>query len=223
MPYVELGHWTSAAESRYLNEYPAVLHEVSGFWGGDSIRYIFIRRDPITIANEVIFTHPLAAGISSVRRPLRVILPQIIWIWVKCWETLKPEQKLQISEEKCIELETHDKETQSRGVPVERELGFWKTGSSVPGKGTSSQFSFDNWGDIKTRDGSRVKLKRRAMKFLVTLKTWTPENWAELEAEAEEWLEVKKRFASSSRGSSEAGDTEIFEESESDEVIIVSD
>ncbi|KAJ7035537.1 hypothetical protein C8F04DRAFT_1258748 [Mycena alexandri] len=109
---------------------------------------------------------------------------------------------------------------------VERELGFWKTGSYVvpTGKRSSSQFSFDNWGDIKTRDSSnKVKLTRRATKFLATLKTWTPENRAELEAEAEEWLEVKKRFASSSRGSSDsAGEIEVLEDDE-DEVIIVSD
>ncbi|KAJ7863539.1 hypothetical protein B0H13DRAFT_1899594, partial [Mycena leptocephala] len=108
---------------------------------------------------------------------------------------------------------------------VERELGFWKTGTYVVPKLSSSQFSFDNWGDIKVRDNSQrsqINLTRRATKFLATLKAWTPENWEEVEVEAEEWLEVKKRFASSSCGTSEAEDTDVFEEDEP-EFIIVSD
>ena len=73
----------------------------------------------------------------------------------------------------------------SKIMQVERELGFWKTGTYVVPKLSSSQFSFDNWGDIKVHDNSKqsqINLTRRATKFLGTLKAWTPENWEEVEA-----------------------------------------
>ncbi|KAJ7021994.1 hypothetical protein C8F04DRAFT_1139468, partial [Mycena alexandri] len=94
---------------------------------------------------------------------------------------------------------------------VERELGFWKTGTYILPKGPSSQFSFDNWGDIRARDASD---RKKNQSHTPRNETWKVEDWAELEVEAEQWLEVKKRFASSSRATSEAGDIEVLVEDE---------
>ncbi|KAJ6600852.1 hypothetical protein B0H10DRAFT_2441025 [Mycena sp. CBHHK59/15] len=105
---------------------------------------------------------------------------------------------------------------------VERNLQFWKTGKYTVPTGLLGQFSFDNWGDIRTRESkTKTKLTRRATKFLHVLKKWDETRWEELREEATQWQERKKRTASSSRGTSEAEDMEETEEEE--ELVVMSD
>ncbi|KAJ7293024.1 hypothetical protein C8J57DRAFT_14040 [Mycena rebaudengoi] len=108
---------------------------------------------------------------------------------------------------------------------VERALQFRKTGELVVPKGVAGHFSIDNWGDQKYRDNGKTKTTRRATKFVATLQAWDEKRWQEIRAGAEEWVEKKKR-AASSRASSDAGDLGLGDEDGEDDeqiMIIVSD
>ncbi|KAJ7750563.1 hypothetical protein B0H16DRAFT_1460669 [Mycena metata] len=111
-------------------------------------------------------------------------------------------------------------------IQVECELSFWKTGVNVVPRGPSSHFSFDKWGDIKHRDlaANKLKITRRATKFLLTLKLGRRscgQNWRGRRRSG-----LRSRSVAHPRvvrGSSKAGDgTETWEEDEED-VILVSD
>ncbi|KAJ6521035.1 hypothetical protein B0H10DRAFT_1975149, partial [Mycena sp. CBHHK59/15] len=105
---------------------------------------------------------------------------------------------------------THRMGRCSCSTAVERNLQFWKTGSTRPDR-AAWPFSFDNWGDIRTRE-SKTKTKLCAARpVLHVLKKWDETRWEELR---ERQLSGRngRRTASSSRGTSEAEDMEETEE-----------
>ncbi|KAJ7884673.1 hypothetical protein B0H13DRAFT_2537196 [Mycena leptocephala] len=108
---------------------------------------------------------------------------------------------------------------------TQRALQLWRTGEYVNAQKTADSFSTDHWADhiINRGPGHRPKQVRRATKFLSSVQKWTEDQWKEVTAAAQEYVELpsRKRAQTSSRSGSEAGDNAML--SDDGEVIVVSD
>ncbi|KAJ7618620.1 hypothetical protein FB45DRAFT_169729 [Roridomyces roridus] len=110
---------------------------------------------------------------------------------------------------------------------AQRSMELWKTGELVIPKrpDTSGQFSFDNYGDKRTREGGIVKLVRRASKYLATVNNWDDNCWEVLYAEAAHWKGhgKKKSGRTSAAATPTASEAETVEQDEDGDLIILSD
>jgi hypothetical protein len=105
---------------------------------------------------------------------------------------------------------------------------MWRTGQFIAPDSRKSigQFSYDNYGDcierVKLGGGSSAKMakvrKRRATQHVATVKSLSPDAWANIFAEATEYLgkgkKCKRSRSASSRASSDLMLEDMIQEEE---------